>query len=294
MTAVKRGIVFPQGSIPSDPESVRRYCVRLVELGFDHLVVPDHVVGVAPELHAGWSGVYDIDDEFHETFVLFGFLSAVSTLELVAGLIVLPQRETALVAKQAAEIDLLSGGRLRLGVGTGWNEPEFEAMGADFRSRGRRLDEQIVLMRKLWTERCVTFDGVDHSLHGVGIAPLPIQRPIPVWIGAETATRAFERVGRLGDGWMAMGPPTDAARAGLQVIRRTAQAEGRDPDAIGIQSWVDLRPDREDLVARDIAGWVEIGATHIAMNTRTAESLTVEENMHRAEMAMTMLDREMS
>jgi probable F420-dependent oxidoreductase len=291
MTTVKRGIVFPQGSIPGDPDSVRAYTDRITQLGYDHLVVPDHVLGVQPELHPGWSGVYDIDDAFHEPLVLFGFLSAVTTLELVTGLIVLPQRQAALVAKQAAEIDLLSRGRLRLGVGIGWNAPEFEGLGMEFRSRGRRIDEQITLMRRLWTERSVTFAGADHTLNGVGIAPMPVQRPIPVWIGAETARKAFERVGRLGDGWMAMGGPTSAAREAMQVIRRSAEGAGRDPDGIGVQAWVNFGDGSPNRITEDIAGWLSIGATHIAMNTRTGEVQNLEENMQLAEKAMIAFER---
>lgn len=290
VSELKRGIVFPQGSMPGDPDSVLAYVTRLTELGYDHLVVPDHVLGVQPELHPGWSGVYDIDDGFHEPLVLFGFLSAISPLELVTGVIVLPQRQAALVAKQAAEVDLLSRGRLRLGIGIGWNEPEFEGLGAHFRSRGRRIDEQVAVMRQLWTQRSVTFSGADHTLRGVGIAPLPAQQPIPIWIGAERAARAFERVGRLGDGWMAMGGPTDAARDALRVIRAAAHGVERDPEAIGVQSWVNYRTTEHDRAIDEVKRWRQIGATHIAMNTRTGEVQSLEENMLRAEEAMSAFE----
>jgi probable F420-dependent oxidoreductase len=288
---IRRGVVFPQGSIPSDPESVRRYVTHLEKLGYDHLLVPDHVLGVEPRLHPGWRGPYDINDGFHEPMVLFGFLSAFSSLELVAGVVVLPQRQAALVAKQAAQVDLLSGGRLRLGVGIGWNQPEYEGMGMPFRSRGRRIDEQISVMRRLWTEQCVSFEGEDHTLDGVGIAPLPVQRPIPVWIGAERATPAFERVGRLGDGWMAMGVPGPEAREGLRVIRASAQRAGRDPDALGIQAWVTLGDGDQDRISAEIRGWVSIGATHIAMNTRTRQVTTLNGNLKAAEEAMAAFDQ---
>jgi probable F420-dependent oxidoreductase len=287
MTGVRRGIVFPQGSIAGDPDAVSAFVRRVEELGFDHLVVPDHVLGVDPRHHPGWKGVYDIHDAFHEPMVLFGFLSAISSLELVAGVIVLPQRQTALVAKQAAEIELLSRGRLRLGVGIGWNEPEYRGMGMPFASRGRRIDEQIAVMRRLWAEEGVSFEGSDHRLDAVGIAPRP-SAPVPVWIGAERARRAFERVGRLGDGWMAMGRPTDAAREAKQVIRAAATEAGRDPDAIGVQAWVDL--DDGLHTAEAIEGWRDIGATHIAMNTRRRGTITLEENMTLAEQAARALE----
>lgn len=291
MAEVRRGIVLPQGSIPPDPESVRRYVGHVEGLGFDHLLVPDHVLGVEPRLHPGWRGVYDISDAFSEPLVLFGFLSAFSSLELVTGVIVLPQRQAALVAKQAAQVDMLSGGRLRLGVGIGWNEPEYQGMGMPFRTRGRHIDEQIAVMRRLWTEQCVSFEGEDHLLDGVGISPLPVQRPIPVWIGAERATRAFDRVGRLGDGWMAMGFPNDAAREGLRIIRASAERAGRDPDAVGIQAWVTLDDGDQDRISAEIGGWVSIGATHIVMSTRTRDVTSLQGNMAAATQAMLAFNR---
>jgi probable F420-dependent oxidoreductase len=291
MTDLHRGIVLPQGSLPADPDSVRGYVTHLESLGYDHLLVPDHVLGVEPRLHPGWHGVYDIDDAFSEPLVLFGFLSAFSSLELVTGVIVLPQRQAALVAKQAAQVDLLSGGRLRLGVGIGWNQPEYQGLGMQFRTRGRRVDEQIAVMRRLWTEQCVSFEGRDHTLVGVGIAPLPRQRPIPVWIGAERATQAFERVGRLGDGWMAMGGPTAEAREGLIIIRASAERAGRDPDALGIQAWVNLGDGDQDRISAEISGWASIGATHIAMNTRTRDMTSLKDNLTAAEQAMAAFDR---
>jgi probable F420-dependent oxidoreductase len=191
-TPVRRGVVFPQGSMTNSPDQVREYILGLEKIGYDHLVIPDHVLGVDPSSHPGWSGPYDVVDRFHELFVLCGFLAAFTTIELVPGVLVLPQRQTALAAKQAAEIELLSSGRFRLGVGVGWNSPEFEGLGASFVDRGARLDEQIRLMRELWREAVVDFDGDFHSLHGVGIAPLPA-REIPIWIGAERAPRALKQ-----------------------------------------------------------------------------------------------------
>jgi probable F420-dependent oxidoreductase len=289
-SAVRRGIVFPQGSIASDPETVRGYLRGITDLGYDHLVVPDHVLGADPREHRGWTGVYDIDDSFHELFVLLGFLAAFTTIELVPGVLVLPQRQAVLAAKQAAEVDLLSGGRLRLGVGIGWNIPEYEGLGADFPSRGRRIDEQILLLRRLWTEPSVTFTGEDHVLNGVGIAPLPVQRPIPIWIAAERAPKAFRRVGRLGDGWMAMGPPTDEARESFEIIRESARAAGRDPEAIGIEANVSLGDGDLQRGAEEIAGWHRIGATHVSVNTRSRGLISLDENLERAHAAMNLLD----
>src|SRR6201996_5865267 len=212
---MKIGAIFPQLDIAADIGAIREYGHALDESGFDHLLAFDHVVGADPAVHIGWNGFYDLHTTFHEPLVMFGYLAAVTTtLELVTGIIILPQRQTVLVAKQAAEVDLLSGGRLRLGVGLGWNAVEYGALGEDFSTRGKRSDEQVELMRKLWTEPSVTFNGRYHQVTGAGIAPLPIQRPIPVWFGA-ASPRAFRRAGRLGDGWFPMvgpGPKLEEAR----------------------------------------------------------------------------------
>ncbi len=215
-------------------------------------------------------GPYDVDTTFHEPFVMFGYLAAVTSLELVTGIIILPQRQTALVAKQAAEVDLLSGGRLRLGVGLGWNAVEYEALGQDFSRRGRRLDEQIELLRRLWTERAVTFDGTFDRVTAAGLAPLPVQRPIPIWVGA-VAEPALRRVGRLADGWFPQVPPGPRLDEAWAVVRRAAQDAGRDPDAIGVEGRISWSEDGgiEQLV--DHAGrWRDAGATHLAINTMNA------------------------
>src|SRR5256885_2480048 len=153
------GVVFPQTEIGGDVGAVRAYGERVGELGFTHILAYDHVIGADPEVHRGWGGPYDVRTTFHEPFVLFGYLAAITPLELVTGIIILPQRQTTLVAKQAAEVDLLTRGRFRLGVGIGWNAVEYEALGTTFSNRGRRIEEQVELMRRLWTEQTVTYDG---------------------------------------------------------------------------------------------------------------------------------------
>ena len=173
------GVVFPQTEIGPDAGAVRAYGQRVEELGFAHVMAYDHVVGADPAVHQGWSGPYDVRTTFHEPMVMFGFLAALTSLELVTGIIILPQRQTALVAKQAAEVNLLSGGRFRLGVGLGWNAVEYEALGQDFRTRGRRIEEQVTLMRRLWTEESVTHDGEFDQVTGAGLAPLPVQQADP-------------------------------------------------------------------------------------------------------------------
>ena len=174
------GVVLPQTEIGTDVSAIRSYGQGVEELGFKHLIAYDHVLGADPSVYEDWDGPYDIDTQFHEPFVLFGFLAACTSLELASGIVILPQRQTALVAKQAAEVDILTDGRFRLGVGIGWNPVEYESLGQDFTQRGRRIEEQVELMRRLWSERSVTFTGVFDEVAGVGLAPLPVQRPIPV------------------------------------------------------------------------------------------------------------------
>jgi probable F420-dependent oxidoreductase len=267
-SAAHVGVVFPQGSIPGDPDQIREFVSEVEGAGFDHLVVPDHVLGVDPTTHPGWKGVYDVHDLFHEPMVLFGFLAGFSALELVTGVVVLPQRQTALVAKQATEVDLLTRGRFRLGVGIGWNRIEYEGMGAEFKTRGRRIEEQVELMRRLWTESVVDFAGREHRIAGAGIAPLPLQRPIPVWMGAETDPRAFERVGRMADGWMALGRPRAEAAGSIRMIRSAAERAGRDPLAIGVEAWVNAADGDIDRIALEVREWERLGATHVALNSR--------------------------
>jgi len=200
--------------------------------------------------------------------VLFGFLAGCTSLDLVTGITILPQRQTALVAKQAAEVDLLTRGGFRLGVGIGWNPVEYEALGQDFSTRGRRIEEQVTLLRELWTSRAVTFAGDFDTVTGAGLAPLPVRRPIPIWFGG-MSPRAYERMGRLADGWFPLvqpGPKLDEAR---DIVARSAEAAGRDPGAIGLEGRVDWRGDRDDVLRR-IEEWRVAGATHLTLNTMGA------------------------
>ncbi len=276
------GVVFPQTELGGDPGAVRAMGQRVEELGFTHLLAYDHVLGADPAVHRDWAGPYDVDTTFHEPLVMFGYLAAVTTtLELVTGVIILPQRQTALVAKQAAEVDLLTGGRFRLGVGLGWNAVEYEALGENFGDRGRRSEEQIELLRRLWTERSVTFEGRHHRVVGAGVAPLPVQQPIPLWIGA-ASPRAYARVGRLADGWFPMfgpGPRLDEARA---VVDEAARDAGRDPASIGMEGRVSWQGDLDAVLAA-IEAWRQIGATHLTVNTMGAGLTTVDEHLEALE-----------
>ena len=258
------GAVFPQTEIGADPAVIRAYAAAAEELGYAHLVAYDHVLGADPAGHPGWAGPYDVDTTFHEPFVLMGYLAAITSLELVTSIIILPQRQAALVAKQAAEVDLLSEGRLRLGVGLGWNPVEYEALGKDFTDRGRRITEQVELLRLLWTQRSVTFEGRYERVTAAGLAPLPVQRPIPVWFGA-TAPAALRRAGRIADGWfplVPLGPKLDDA---IAIVRDAAQAAGRDPDALGMEGRVTLA--RTDDPIGEFERWRGVNATHVSVNT---------------------------
>src|ERR1700691_3634865 len=166
------GVVFPQTELGGDVGAVRAYAQGVEQLGYAHLLAYDHVVGADPEIHKGWAGPYNIDTTFHEPFVLYGFMAAITSLELVTGIIIAPQRQTALLAKQAAEVDILTEGRFRLGIGVGWNSVEYEALGQNFKTRGRRQEEQIGLLRRLWTERSVSHEGEFDRVTGAGLAPL--------------------------------------------------------------------------------------------------------------------------
>jgi len=272
------GVVFPQTEIGADAGAVRAYAEHVEGLGYAHLLAYDHVVGADPMVHAGWDGFYDLHDTFHEPLVTFGYLAAVTTsLELVTGIVILPQRQTVLVAKQAAEVDLLSGGRLRLGVGLGWNAVEYEALGEDFSNRGKRSGEQVELMRKLWTEESVTYHGSYHRVTGAGIAPLPIQRPIPVWFGA-ASPRAYRRAGRLGDGWFPMVGPGPQLEQALQAVTQAATEAGRDPAQIAMEGRVSWNGNADDL-ADGLRVWAEAGASHISINTMKAGLASVDDHL---------------
>jgi probable F420-dependent oxidoreductase len=272
------GVVFPQTELGGDVGAVRAYGERVEALGYRHILAFDHVVGADPKVHAGWDGPYDVQTTFHEPMVLFGFLAGITqSLEFVTGVIIVPQRQTVLLAKQAAEVDLLSSGRFRLGVGLGWNKVEYEALGEDFGNRGKRSEEQIELMRRLWTEESVTFDGKFHTVTGAGLAPLPVQRPIPIWIGANSP-RGLERAGRMADGWFPMvvpGPDLDAA---CEVVDRAAVDAGRDPKALGMEAWVKWQGSADDVVAK-VDKWTKAGATHVSINTMGAGLKTVDDHL---------------
>ena len=271
------GVVFPQTELGGDVGAVRAYAQGVEELGFRHVMAYEHVLGADPAVHRDWQGPYDVRTTFHEPMVLFGYLAALTSLELVTAIVILPQRQTVLVAKQAAEVDLLTDGRFRLGVGLGWNQVEYEALGQDFTKRGKRIEEQVELIRRLWTEKSVTFDGVYDRVTGAGLAPPPVQRPIPLWFGAQSPA-AYRRAGRLADGWFPQfspGPKLDEAKA---TVEEAAVLAGRDPASLGMEGRVAWTGDVDALV--DLAGrWRDTGATHIAVNTMNAGLSSVDAHL---------------
>ena len=267
---MKLGAVFPQTEIGTDPIVARDYAQAVEALGFDHLVVFDHVLGANAGSRPGWSGAYRHTDSFYEPFVLFGYLAGVTErIELVTGIVILPQRQTVLVAKQAATLDVLSGGRLRLGIGTGWNAVEYEALGENFHDRGRRSEEQIELMRALWTQELLTFEGRWHKITDAGLNPLPVQRPIPIWFGGSDE-RVLKRIARLGDGWLPLRGGLNERKAAIARLHGYVREEGRDPSSIGIESWVSIGDRSPEDWIDAVREWKELGATHISVNTMRA------------------------
>ncbi|HSF59695.1 MAG TPA: LLM class F420-dependent oxidoreductase [Candidatus Binatia bacterium] len=267
---MRLGVVFPQTEIGADPLGIKDYAQAAEELGYQHILAYDHVIGANPESRPGWRPPYTHRDMFHEPFVLFGYLAGLTQkIELVTGIIILPQRQTVLVAKQAAALDVLSGGRLRLGVGIGWNPVEYEALGENFKNRGRRCEEQIEVMRKLWTQELVTFDGKWHKITDAGLNPLPVQRPIPIWFGG-TDDRALRRLARLGDGWFPLLAPDDKCRAAIEKISNYAREAGRDPKEIGIEGRITIGQGSAETWMQELAAWKSLGATHLAVNTMKA------------------------
>ncbi|MDP9343581.1 MAG: LLM class F420-dependent oxidoreductase [Actinomycetota bacterium] len=263
------GVVFPQTEIGADAGAVRAYGERVEELGFTHVLAYDHVVGADPTVHTPWRGPYNVLTTFHEPMVLFGYLAGITSLELVTGIIILPQRQTALAAKQAAEVDLLTGGHFRFGVGLGWNAVEYEALGKDFSNRGRRIEEQISLLRRLWTEQAVTFEGAYERVTAAGLAPLPVQRPIPVWMGAQSP-RAYERVGRLADGWFPQVPPGPQLDHARTIVEAAGRDAGRDPFTLGMEGRVSWHEEGTPKLVEQVGRWRDVGATHLSINTMGA------------------------
>lgn len=257
---MKIGVVFPQTEIGADPDVVAEYAVTAETLGYDHLLAYDHVLGAGTATRPDWKGPYSSESMFQEPLVLFSYLAALtSSIELVTAVIILPQRQTALVAKQSACVDVLSRGRLRLGIGTGWNDVEYEALGENFHDRGQRSEEQIDVLRKLWQEEVISYAGEHHTITEAGLNPLPTRGEIPIWLGG-MAPAVIERVGRLADGWFPF--VNRDLEQQIQQVRTSARAAGRDPDSIGIECIMASNSNVDD-----IRRLQDLGVTHVAMVT---------------------------
>ena len=284
---MKTGAVFPQTEIGADPAAVRDYVQAVEELGYSHMMVYDHVLGADTSHHANWQGSYTSESMFHEPFVLFGYLAGITTtIELVTAVLILGQRQTALVAKQAAEVDLLTGGRLRLGVGVGWNHVEYEALNQEFSNRGQRYAEQIRLLREFWTQEVVEFEGRYHKVDYAGVNPQPVQRPIPIWMGAGgradpvPTDRVLRRVARLADGWFPQMQPGDDARATVERLKVFAKEAGRDAATIGMEPRINLGDGDPEFWQEQAEVWEEMGATHISVNTMRAGLNTPQDHIN--------------
>ena len=263
------GAVFPQLESGTDVGAIREYLTAIEQLGYVHLVAYDHVLGADSSTRPDWKGAYDASSSFHEPLVFFGFVAALTRLEVAPSVIVLPQRQTALVAKQAAEIDILTGGRSRVGVGLGWNTVEYEALGMSFTNRNKRMEEQIALMRRLWTEPVVDFKGRWHRVDRAGLNPLPVQRPIPVWIGG-TVEAALKRIARIADGWFTQLQPNENGLATFERFRGYVRDAGRDAATFPIEGRVSvarLAGGPEEWVRTARAFRDDLHCTHLEVNT---------------------------
>jgi probable F420-dependent oxidoreductase len=278
------GINFPADHSLDDPSAVRDYAQAVEELGFSYLTVVDHVLGADISGRPDWNAPYSYTHKsiVREAIVLLGFLAA-CTRRIVLGtaVIILPQRQTALVAKQLAELDVLSGGRAMLGVGVGWNDVEFEALNEDFHNRGRRIEEQIDVLRQLWTSEVVDFDGQWHRIDRAGINPLPIQQPIPIWMGSGDGETPMRRVARLADGWL---PPSLTIPEAGPVLDRFHQYiydAGRNASDIALAPRIRLNTGTPDEWAATYTAWEKLGATHFAINTNRPTAMHVNEHIEQ-------------
>ncbi|WNI19444.1 LLM class F420-dependent oxidoreductase [Actinacidiphila sp. ITFR-21] len=282
---VRIGAVFPQTEIGDNPDDISLWARAVERAGYRHIVAYDHVLGAGTDTRPDWTG-YTVDTPFHEVFVLLGYLAAFTTVtELVTGVLVLPQRQTALVAKQAAQVDVLSRGRLRLGVGVGWNAVEYGALGESFTDRGRRSEEQVELLRALWSRPQVTFEGRWHHVDNAGIKPRPVRGSIPVWFGGQ-AEATLRRIARLGDGWFPQSPPDDDTRRTLERLDRYLAQAGRQRSHIGVEARLSLSRVAPSERLAFAEGWARLGATHLTVDTMGLGLRTAAEHVAALEEAL--------
>ena len=264
---MKIGVVFPQTEFEPDPIAIRDYAQAVEGLGFNHMHAYDHVLGANPDRPGGFLGPYSYKDPFFEPFILFSYLAGLTRkIEFATGILILPQRQTALVAKQATTLDVLCNGRLRLGVGIGWNEVEYVALGENFHNRGKRIEEQVALLRQLWTQPLVKFEGRWHNIPDAGINPLPIRRPIPIWFGGSD-DRVIRRMALLGDGWMPGTRPIEQMRPLLDKLAQYLAEAGRERASFGIDARLNLSQVGPGSWIDFLHTWKKLSATHLSVNT---------------------------
>ena len=263
------GAVLPHNEIGTDPGALKAYAQGVEALGVTHLLIYDHVLGADPDRPGGFEGPYDKDVAFHEPFTTFAYIAACTEkLEMITTVLILPQRQTVLVAKQAAEVAILSNNRFRLGVGTGWNEVEYVGLNEQFRNRGRRQAEQVELLRRLWSEDSLDYNGDFHRIDRASINPRPTE-PIPVWFGGG-APAVLKRCGTLGDGWIPLGGPNDRSRQALATIRAHREAAGKPWEGFGVQAQAQYGGGTPERWVSHADKWRELGATHLAVATHNA------------------------
>lgn len=279
------GVVFPQTEIGGDVGAVRAFAETAEGLGYRHLIAYDHVLGADKAVHTSLVGPYDLADTFHEPMVLFGFLAGFTSLSFATGIMVSPQRQTALLAKQAAEVDLLTGGnRLRLGVGVGWNFVEYDALGQEFSTRAARIEQQIPLLRALWTQPSVTHTDDFHHIEAAGLRPMPITQPIPIWMGGG-ADVVLDRVGRLADGWFPMAWPGHGLEEQRDKVFAAGERAGREMANFPFEGQLAWGANL-DRAASFAAAWEAAGTTHLSVNTLGAGATSVDDHLRGlAEMA---------
>ncbi len=261
------GVIFPQFEFGSDPAAIRDYAQAAEALGYAHIGADDHIIGPNPDRPGGWNGWVTYRTAFFEPFVLFSYMASVTrSVEFETCVLLLPQRQTVLVAKQAAGLDVLSAGRLRLGIGNGWDIVEYESLNEEFHNRGRRIEEQIALLRRLWTEEHVDFHGRWHTIPDAGINPLPVQRPIPIWFGGQS-TPVIRRAARMGDGWMPLYASPEEARPGIDLLVTELAEAGRPRGAVGLEARMPYGKGDPRVWQRLLEDWQTLGATHISLIT---------------------------
>ena len=261
------GLVYPQTEYSSDPIAIRDYAQTAEALGFTHILAYDHILGANPQRPGGWQGPYTYQHPFQEPLTMFSFMAgATRSIEFATGIVILPQRQTALFAKQAATLDVLSGGRLRLGIGLGWNQVEYTSLNEDFHNRGQRFEEQVEILRKLWTQPLVNFQGRWHTIPDAGINPLPVQQPIPLWFGG-SAESVLKRIARLADGWMPNYRRVADAQPSLDKIFHFMDQYNRDPHDLGIEPRLIYGDGDEQVWQKILSEWQAAGATHLSLNT---------------------------